>query len=95
MENKSIYYSTSEDKIPVEDTKKGQIIGRVEEYCKNKGYNLLLIDGVKVLYDDGFALIRQSNTSPNLTTRFEAKTKERLNEIKKEFTTLLDELKEE
>ncbi len=95
MENKSIYYSTPEDKIPVEDTKKGQIIGRVEEYCKNKGYNLLLIDGVKVLYDDGFALIRQSNTSPNITTRYEAKSKERLDEIKNEFTTLLDKLKEE
>ena len=94
-ENKSIYYSTAEEKIPVLDTKKGQIINRVEEYCKNKGYNLLLIDGVKVLYDDGFALIRQSNTSPNITTRYEAKTKERLEEIKNEFTTLLDNLKEE
>lgn len=94
-ENKSIYYSTLEEKIPVEDTKKDQIINRVEEYCKSRKYNILLIDGVKVLYDDGFALIRKSNTGPNLTTRYEAKTKERLEEIKNEFINLLNKLKEE
>ena len=65
------------------------------EYCKNKGYKYITIDGVKVLYDDGFALVRKSNTTPNITTRYEAKTKERLEEITKEYTSLLNKLKEE
>lgn len=88
------YCSTLEEKWTVEDTKKDEIISRVEEYCKNKNYDILTIDGVKVLYEDGFALIRKSNTGPNITTRYEAKTEEKLNERKKEFDNLLKELKE-
>ena len=93
--NIPIYYSTDENKIPVEDSKKDIIVSRVEEYCKNKGYKYITIDGVKVLYDDGFALVRKSNTTPNITTRYEAKTKERLEEIINEYTSLLNKLKEE
>lgn len=91
----SVYYSSSEGKMSVEDEKKQNIIDRVEEYVKNKEYNYHNIDGIKVIYDDGFALIRKSNTGPNIITRYEAKTKERLEEITKEFTNLLNKLKEE
>lgn len=91
----SKYYSTMEEKIEVKDEKKAEIVSRVEEYCQRKGYNYLTIDGVKVIYDDGFALIRQSNTGPNITTRYEAKTKEKLEERKKEFDALINKLKEE
>ena len=95
LDNIPIYYSTPEGKIKVEDSKKEKIVSRVEEYAKEKGYNYLTIDGVKVLYDDGFALVRKSNTTPNITTRYEAKTKERLEEITNEYNSLLDKLKEE
>ena len=95
LDNIPIYYSTPEGKIKVEDSKKEQIVSRVEEYCKNKKYNILTIDGVKVLYEDGFAVVRKSNTGPNITTRYEAKTKERLEEIKEEFDNLVNKLKEE
>ncbi|MGN1341642.1 MAG: phosphomannomutase/phosphoglucomutase [Bacilli bacterium] len=95
LENIPVYYSTPEGKIEVEDSKKDEIIGRVEEYCKNKNYNILTIDGVKVLYEDGFAVVRKSNTGPNITTRYEAKTKERLEEIKEEFNNLVYKLKGE
>ena len=50
----------------------------------------ITIDGVKVKYPDGFALVRASNTGPNITMRFEAKTEERLNLIKNEFTNELN-----
>lgn len=95
LDNIPIYYSTPEGKIKVEDSKKEQIVSRVEEYCKNKKYNILTIDGIKVLYEDGFAVVRKSNTGPNITTRYEAKTKERLEEIKEEFDNLVNKLKEE
>ena len=48
------------------------------------------IDGVKVLFDDGWALLRVSNTGPNITARFEAKTKERLQELENEFLSVLE-----
>ena len=89
------YYSTPEVKIEVNDEKKDYIVSRVEEYCNKKEYKYLNIDGIKVLYDDGFALVRKSNTGPHLTVRYEAKTEEKLKERQNEFNTLIDKLKEE
>lgn len=91
----SVYYSSKEAKLPVEDSKKANIIDRVEEYVKNKGYKYQTIDGIKIIYSDGFALIRKSNTSPNIITRYESKDKEKLKQIEEEFTSLLNKLKEE
>jgi phosphomannomutase/phosphoglucomutase len=88
----SKYYSTPEKKLAVNDDIKFSLVSRVEEYCKSRGYNYITIDGVKVKYTDGFALVRASNTGPNITMRFEANTKERLEEIEKEFTNLLNDL---
>ena len=91
----TVYYSSKETKLPVEDSKKANIIDRVEEYVKNKGYKYQTIDGIKIIYPDGFALIRKSNTSPNIITRYESKDKEKLKQIEEEFTSLLNKLKEE
>ena len=68
------------------------IVNKVYEYALSKNYKTLTIDGVKVLFDDGFALVRASNTGPNITARFEAKTEERLKIIEKEFIDLLNQL---
>ena len=79
------YYSTPEIKMHAEDNVKFEIVKKIEEYAKNKNYNYITIDGVKVKFDDGFALVRASNTGPNLTMRFESKTEDKLNQIKEEF----------
>lgn len=86
------YYSTKELKLQVKDEIKFDIINKVKEYCENKNYNILTIDGVKVKFADGFALVRASNTGPNITMRYEASSEDRLNEISLEFNTLLDEI---
>jgi len=87
------YYSTKEIKIKVDDTKKFDIVNRVKEYCINKNYNILTIDGVKIRYPDGFALIRASNTGPSITMRYEASTEEKLKEISTEFNELIERIK--
>lgn len=92
LEGINIYYSTKELKMKVNDEIKFDIVNKVKEYCISKNYKLLTIDGVKVLFEDGSAVVRASNTGPNITMRYEAKTKERLNEIEQEFTNLLNEL---
>lgn len=91
----SSYESTPEIKVPTEDAIKFTIISQVKEYCQRKGYDILLVDGVKVFFEDGAALVRASNTGPNITTRFEAKTKTRLIEIQDEFMNLIETLKAE
>lgn len=83
------YYSTEEIKIAVPDDEKFGIIEKMKEYSISRGYETLTIDGAKAKFDDGFALVRASNTGPNITMRFEAKTEDRLNDIQKEF---MDEL---
>ncbi len=77
---------------PIDITKKDLIEKRMQEYVELQGYNYLNLDGVRVEFDDGFALVRGSNTQSILTLRFEANNKERLNEIKDEFLTKLDEI---
>ena len=89
----SKYYSTPEIKIATSDDTKFQIIEKIKEYCQDKNYDILTIDGVKVFFKDGSALVRASNTGPNITSRFEAKSEERLEEIKTEFLELLNKLK--
>lgn len=83
------YYSTEELKVPVDDEIKFQVIDKMKEYCLEKKYNFITIDGVKAKFEDGFALVRASNTGPNITMRFEATTEERLKEIQNEFTSEL------
>ena len=85
------YHSTEELKFKSPDTIKFEVVNKIEEYAKSKKYEYLNIDGVKVLFDDGWALVRASNTGPNITARFEAKTVERLEEIQKEFINLIEE----
>lgn len=89
LEGINKYYSTKENKIAVDDSIKFDIVNKVKEYCISKGYKFITLDGVKVKYDDGFALVRASNTGPNITTRYEAKTESRLEEITNEFNNLV------
>ena len=89
------YYSTEEIKIESTDTKKFKVIDKIKEYVISKNYKFLDIDGVRVEFDDGWALARVSNTGPNITLRFEAKTKERLEELRQEFETKVKEYNEE
>ncbi len=89
LENLEKYYSTPEIKVKVTDETKFEIVNKMKEYCESKNYNFITIDGVKVKFDDGFALVRASNTGPNITMRFEAKTMEKLNIYQNEFETEL------
>lgn len=90
LEGINRYYATEELKFQSSDDRKFGIVEKVLQYAKEKGYEVLDIDGVKVLFDDSWALVRASNTGPNLTARFEARTKERLEEIQKEFLALIE-----
>jgi len=75
------YYSTPEIRVGCPDDKKFEVVSKlVEEFKKN--YKVIDIDGVRVEFEDGFGLIRASNTQPVLVVRCEGRTSERLEEIK-------------
>ena len=84
------YYSTPEIRAESTDKDKTLIVEKAKQYFRNK-YKTIEIDGVRIVYPDGWGLIRQSNTQLVIVLRFEAKSEERLNEIKNEVT---DKLKE-
>ncbi len=86
------YFNTPEIRVRTTDDKKWSIIEKVKEYVKSKNYEYIDIDGVRVVFPDGWALLRCSNTEPSITMRFEAETNERLEKIKSEFTNLLNTL---
>lgn len=52
---------------------------------------IITLDGLRIIFDDGFALIRQSNTEPVFTLRFEAKTKKKADVYKKAMLNTLEE----
>ncbi len=83
------YYSTEEYRIDVGEEHKFEIADEVKNYAINKGYKVITIDGVRVEFEDGWALIRASNTGPIISARFEAKTKSRLDTIENEFMNIL------
>ena len=64
-------------------------IEKVKSYCRSQEYNINDIDGVRAEFNNGWALVRASNTSPNITARFEGRTKEDMEKIQREFMSLL------
>ncbi len=65
-----------------------------DELFNSKIKEIITIDGLRIIFEDGFALIRQSNTEPVFTLRFEAKTKEQCENYQNTLCTLTDKLVE-
>lgn len=86
----SKYYITEEIKIPSSDEKKKEVIENIKKHCKEEGYPIVDIDGVRINLDDGWALVRCSNTGPNITARFEGKTESVRDKLKDKFMELIE-----
>jgi phosphomannomutase/phosphoglucomutase len=81
-------YSTPEIRVECPDEKKFALVEKITEHFR-KEYPIIDIDGVRVLFDDGWGLVRASNTQPVLVLRFEAMSEQRLSEIKNLVETTL------
>ncbi len=84
------FMGTPEIRIECADEEKFKIVNALVKYF-NQHYETIDIDGVRVLFGDGWGLVRASNTQPVLVLRFEAKTEQRLNEIMDIFKNKLKE----
>lgn len=92
LEGINTYIATPELTKTVDEKIKFEIIERAVNYFKEKGFKVIDVDGARVIFDNGWGLIRASNTSPKITIRYEAKTKEDLNQIKEEFEKMLNQV---
>jgi phosphomannomutase/phosphoglucomutase len=82
------YRSTPEIRIDVTEDQKWTVVSEALVYFKEK-YDVISVDGVRILFGDGWALLRASNTQPVIVARFEARSESRLIEIRTEIAEWL------
>ena len=87
--------STPEIRVECPDEKKFEIVRRLTEKLKKEGFQVIDIDGARVVFEDGWGLVRASNTQPVLVLRFEAQDEKRLEEIRRLIEEKLEEVKRE
>jgi phosphomannomutase/phosphoglucomutase len=72
--------ATPEIRVPADEESKFRLVAQAREELAAR-HPVSDVDGVRVLFEDGWGLIRASNTQPVLVLRFEARSPERLVEI--------------
>lgn len=85
-------YTTPEIRVACPDDRKFDVVRDVTAHFK-QSYDVIDIDGARVLLDDGWGLVRASNTQPALVLRFEALSEDRLSEIRHMVESALEKIK--
>ncbi len=93
-------YLSDEVRLKCPNEHKKEVLEKLKEKISDKLFNskikeIITIDGLRIIFQDGFALIRQSNTEPVFTLRFEAKTKEQCENYKNTLVNLTSDIVEE
>jgi phosphomannomutase/phosphoglucomutase len=90
-------FSTDEIKVKTTEEKKFAHIDRIRKSLKNPPKDfptikeIVDVDGVRVIFENGWGLVRASNTTPVLVTRFEAKNKDDLKIYQESLNTLIEQ----
>ena len=94
-------YSTEEIKVKTTEEEKFRIIEKLKELLKNppkdfpKIKDIVEIDGLRVIFENGWGLVRASNTTPILVTRFESKDKDTAKLYEEKLNEMIKRAKEE
>ncbi len=83
---------TPEIRVPILEEKKFEVVEKFIQQGDFGDGRITAIDGVRVDYTDGWGLVRASNTSANLTLRFEADNEEALARIKNSVALALSKI---
>jgi phosphomannomutase/phosphoglucomutase len=84
--------NTPEIRVDTQEEAKFVIVNRIVEHFK-KSHEVIDIDGARIKFDNGWALVRASNTQPSLVLRFEADTQEHLQEIQDHVNPILSQIR--
>lgn len=94
-------FSTEEIKVQTTDDQKFVLVEKVKELLQNPPSDfpgikeIVDVDGVRVIFEDGWGLVRASNTTPVLVTRFESTDKEKANMYEEKINRLIAEAKKQ
>jgi phosphomannomutase / phosphoglucomutase len=94
MEGIPTLYSTPELRVDCPDDVKFKVIGKVADRLKQH-HQVVDVDGVRVPFENGWGLVRASNTQPVLVMRFEATSKELLTRYQDEIESAVEQAKKE
>ena len=78
-------FTTPEINLDVDEDKKFQIVDEFKKSASFENASVSMLDGLRVEYDDGWGLLRASNTSPKLVLRFEGTSQKSLDDIIQKF----------
>lgn len=85
-------FNTPEIRVDCPDNVKFDVVDKVTDYFRERE-KVIDIDGARVLFSDGWGLVRASNTQPALVLRFEAMSEERLGIIRETVESALEKIK--
>jgi phosphomannomutase/phosphomannomutase/phosphoglucomutase len=91
LEDVPRYYSTPEIRLPSSDDTKFEQVEAVIKHFEPR-YDIIKIDGARILFPKGWGLVRASNTGPELIVRCEGNTPQALKEIKTELFAYLTQI---
>lgn len=94
-------YSTEEIKVQTTEQEKFKIIDALKERLKEqpeslpKIVDMITVDGVRIIFEKGWALVRASNTTPVLVTRFESEDESMAKVYEQRVNALIHEVQKE
>ena len=78
-------FTTPEINLDVDEDKKFQIVDEFKKSASFENASVSMLDGLRVEYEDGWGLLRASNTTPKLVLRFEGTSQKSLDDIIRKF----------
>jgi phosphomannomutase/phosphoglucomutase len=85
-------YATSEEIfIEFPDTQKYQTVDAFTKMVKDRGLDVIDVDGARINFENGWGIVRPSNTSPFIKVKFEGKTRDDLLDVSKRMIGLMEE----
>jgi phosphomannomutase/phosphoglucomutase len=74
--------ATPEIRVACPDAEKFELVEKAKLHFSQAGYNIINVDGMRIRFEDGWGLLRASNTQPALVLRFEAPNEVRLQQMR-------------
>lgn len=88
-------FTTPEIRVDCPDETKFDVVERAKREFEKMNLKIIDVDGARIIFPDGWGLVRASNTQPVLVLRYEAETPERLEEIRELVETTIEKAKGE
>lgn len=95
LEGTPLNHTTPEIRVPCPEEIKFEVIERARRCFLESGHDVIDVDGARIVFPDGWGLVRASNTQPILVFRYEAETPERLEALRELIEGTIERVKRE